>query len=222
MATVKQTDVKWVPKDKKTGKGGFLALRSAPNKAFTGTVTGIKQGTTNSRNGVATYSGGKNVAAVAARKSAKLNTPSAGRKAASTASAKTRVAKATGVNNTGYTAGTGSLKKPAAVQAVSAARKSGAKADATSRANRAASSRGSSTPAVRKASDWLGDVVSNFQNRETTADRQLRSLKNSLESKKRSIKSAEAMRNASQAEKTRQTQLQQEIANLQKQINSIK
>jgi chromosome segregation ATPase len=222
MATVKQTDVKWVPKDKKTGKGGFLALRSAPNKAFTGTVTGVKQGTTMSKNGVATYSGGRNVAAVAARKSAKLNTPTAGRKAASNTAAKTRVAKATGTNNTGYTPGTGSSKKAAAIQNVSSARKAGAKADATSRAGRAAASRSSSTPAVRKLADWAGDVVSNLQNRETTADRQLRSLKNSLESKKRSIKSAEAMRNASQAEKTRQTQLQQEIANLQKQINSIK
>lgn len=221
MATVKQTDVKWVPKDKKTGKGGFLALRSAPNKAFTGTVTGVKQGTTMSKNGVATYSGGRNVAAVAARKSAKLNTPTAGRKAASATSAKTRVAKAMGTNNTGYTAGIGSSKKPAATQNVSSARKAGAKADATSRAGRAASSRGSSTPAVRKASDWLGDVVSNFQNRETTADRQLRSLKNALADKKRSIKSAEAMRTASQAEKNRQTKLQQDIAALQKQISTL-
>lgn len=67
MATVKQSDVKWVPKDKKTGKGGFLALRSDPSKPFSGTVTGIKKGTTTASGGKAVYSGGRNVAATATR-----------------------------------------------------------------------------------------------------------------------------------------------------------
>jgi hypothetical protein len=227
MATVKQSDVKWIAKgDTVNGKKatrGYLALRSDPSKAFSGTVTNVKKGTTRASGGVATYSGGKNVADMAARKSAKLNKPSASRSAAASSSAKTRVTKAmSGSKNIGYTAGTGSAKKPAAVQNVSAARKAGSKADATSRAGRAAASSKSSTPAVRRVSDFLGNAVSNFQNRETTADRQLRSLKNSLEAKKRSVRSAEAMRTASVAEKNRQTQLQKDIAALQKQINSLK
>jgi hypothetical protein len=217
MATVKQTDVKWVPKDKKTGKGGFLALRSAPNKAFTGTVTGVKQGTTMSKNGVATYSGGKNVAAVAVRKSAKLNTPSAGRKAASTAAAKTRVAKATASKNIGYTAG--GAKKPAAP--ASASRMAGAKSDAESRVAK----RMPSKPAPRSASDWLSGKVNSLVSGlsgETSEDRKVRDLKNMLADKKRTLGRSQAARNATTAEKNRQTKLQQDIANLQKQINALK
>lgn len=224
MATAKQNDVTWIKKGqtvngKKVAKG-YLALKSAPQKAFSGTVTSVSKGSTTTRGGEAKYVNGRNVFKQAERRSAKVS----GGKVSATSSSAYAKPKSKTSSNIGYTAGANgvsSRKKPSAVQTVSASRKAGARSDASSRAGRAASS-ASSKPAVRKFSDFLGDAVSNFQNRETTADRQLRSIKNSLAAKKRSIKSAEAMRNASDAEKTRQTKLQQEIAALQKQINTLK
>lgn len=71
MATAKQSEVKWIKKgdivNGKKATSGYLALRSAPGKAFSGTVTGVKSGTTTAKNGTATYSGGRNVAAMTAR-----------------------------------------------------------------------------------------------------------------------------------------------------------
>ena len=75
MKRVKQSEVTWVPRDKKTGKGGFLALRSDKSKPFSGVVTGVKKGTTAaSASGEAVYRGGKNIRKVAAREAAKRAT----------------------------------------------------------------------------------------------------------------------------------------------------
>lgn len=82
MATVNQKDVTWVKKGdmvngKKTTKG-YLALRSDKSKAFSGTVTGVKTGSTStSKAGTATYAGGRNVVATAARNQAKSGSSAA-------------------------------------------------------------------------------------------------------------------------------------------------
>jgi hypothetical protein len=75
MATAKQSEVKWIKKgdivNGKKATSGYLALRSAPGKAFNGTVTDVKTGSTKSIAGTAEYKNGRNVAAVASRKAAK-------------------------------------------------------------------------------------------------------------------------------------------------------
>lgn len=72
MKRVSQKDVTWVKKDPKTGKGGFLALRSDKSKPFSGVVTGVQKGTTAaSASGEAVYRGGKNIRKVASREAAK-------------------------------------------------------------------------------------------------------------------------------------------------------
>jgi hypothetical protein len=85
---VQQKDVKWVPKDKKTGKGGFLALRSEPTKPFSGIVTNIKAGTTRSSGGEAVYKGGRNVQRMKDRAAAAKGTGAAKESAASYVSKK--------------------------------------------------------------------------------------------------------------------------------------
>lgn len=102
MATAKQSEVKWVPKDKKTGKGGFLALRSNPTKPFSGTVTGIKKGTTTASGGKAVYSGGRNVAATAKRSQKSSGSSAA---AGTTAKKETYKPGQKANKNIGYTAG---------------------------------------------------------------------------------------------------------------------
>lgn len=71
MARVDQSKVTWVAKGtvvngKKTTKG-YLALKTDKAKPFSGTVTGVKSGTTMNNAGMAKYAGGRNVAATAAR-----------------------------------------------------------------------------------------------------------------------------------------------------------
>lgn len=68
MRTVTQKDVKWIPAKKdsngKVVRRGFLALRSNPSKPYTGRVSGVKRGSTAAgADGVAVYSGGRNVGA---------------------------------------------------------------------------------------------------------------------------------------------------------------
>lgn len=86
MATAKQTDVTWIKKGqmvngKKAAKG-YLALRSAPGKAFSGTVTNVSKNTTSTRGGEAKYVNGRNVFKQAERRSAKVS----GGKASTTSS----------------------------------------------------------------------------------------------------------------------------------------
>lgn len=109
MATAKQSEVTWVKKGEtvngKKATRGYLALRSDKSKAFSGTVTGVAAGTTKNMKGTAEYKGGRNVAAVAARKAAKSgNTAST---TSSSSYAKSKAASSTS-KNIGYTPGTGS------------------------------------------------------------------------------------------------------------------
>jgi hypothetical protein len=77
MASVDQSKTTWIKvgdvvNGKKVTKG-YLALRSDKSKPFTGTVTGIKSGTTTTgtknkgQTSVAVYTGGRNVAATTKR-----------------------------------------------------------------------------------------------------------------------------------------------------------
>lgn len=88
MASVDQTKVMWVKKGdvingKKVAKG-YLALRTSPGKAFTGTVTGIRSGTTTTstakkgQTSVGVYTNGRNVAATAKRAQQKSGSSAAG------------------------------------------------------------------------------------------------------------------------------------------------
>ena len=103
MATAKQSDVTWVKKGdmvngKKAAKG-YLALRSDKSKAFSGTVTGVKSGTTSTRGGTAKYVGGKNVYKAAERRSAQVS----GGKASTTSSSSYARPAAKASKNIGYT-----------------------------------------------------------------------------------------------------------------------